>query len=190
MSYQDYAQEFGSFDAWPSARCSVEDKAGGYVAFRAGSFSTLNPYAALNMPLTQGIAARITAEYQSNESWIDKVKAIAGLLVPVVELLSKPAKFTWEEAITSEKASVSDDYDRGRRDGLRLALSILAAEEAKWAARLGESQSWRTNATREVRHKTLQVAQKRVQTALNRLTSKSDMSSASELASALEKIGF
>ena len=84
----------------------------------------------------------------------------------------------------------SDDYARGQRDGLRQALAVLAAEEAKWAALLGESPSWRTNATREVRHKTLQVAQKRVQTVLNRLTSKSDGAIDPELASALEKVGL
>ena len=85
---------------------------------------------------------------------------------------------------------MADDYDHGRRDGLRLALAILAAEEAKWAALLGESPSWRTNATREVRHKTLQVAQKRVQTVLNRLTPKSGGTIDPELASALEKAGL
>ena len=84
---------------------------------------------------------------------------------------------------------MSDDYAHGKRDGLRLALSILAAEEAKWAALLGESPSWRTNAIRDVRHKTLQVAQKRVQTALNRLTPKDGTSNA-ELASALDKLGL
>ncbi|EZP55816.1 hypothetical protein [Sphingomonas sp. RIT328] len=83
----------------------------------------------------------------------------------------------------------ADDYARGRRDGLRLALAILAAEEAKWAALLGESASWRTNATREVRHKTLQVAQTRVQTALNRLTPK-DAAVDGELAAALDKLGL
>jgi hypothetical protein len=83
---------------------------------------------------------------------------------------------------------MSEDYARGRRDGLRLALAVLAAEEEKWAALLGESPSWRTNASREVRHKTLRVAQKRVQTALNRLTSKD--SAYGELASALEKAGL
>jgi hypothetical protein len=83
-----------------------------------------------------------------------------------------------------------DDYDHGRRDGLRLALALLAAEEAKWAALLGESRSWRTNSIREVRHKTLQVAQKRVQTVLNRLTPKQDAGIDPELASALDKIGF
>ena len=67
---------------------------------------------------------------------------------------------------------MSEEYAHGRRDGLRFALAILAAEEAKWGSLLGESPSWRTNAIREVRHKTLQVAQKRVQTALNRLTPK------------------
>ena len=69
---------------------------------------------------------------------------------------------------------MSDDYKRGQRDGLRLALSILSAEEAKWFALLGESPSWRTNAIRSVRHKALQVAQKRVRTALNRMTHKED----------------
>lgn len=86
--------------------------------------------------------------------------------------------------------TVPDDYAHGRRDGLRLALAILAAEEAKWAARLGESRSGRTNAIRQVRHKTLQVAQTRVRTALNRLAPKADIAIDPELASALEKIGF
>ncbi|MDP1026484.1 hypothetical protein Q5H91_04605 [Sphingomonas sp. KR1UV-12] len=85
---------------------------------------------------------------------------------------------------------MADDYDRGRRDGLRLALAILAAEEAKWAALLGESPSWRTNAIREVRHKTLQVAQKRVQTVLNRLTPKDVGTIDPELADALERAGL
>ncbi len=85
---------------------------------------------------------------------------------------------------------MSDDYEHGRRDGLRLALAILAAEEAKWAALLGESRSWRTNATREVRYKALQVAQTRVQTALNRLTPKDETSMTDELAAALKKLGL
>lgn len=83
-----------------------------------------------------------------------------------------------------------DDYSHGQRDGQRLALAVLAAEEAKWAALLGESHSWRTNATREVRHKTLQVAQKRVQTVLNRLSPKRGETMNEELASALDKAGL
>ena len=85
---------------------------------------------------------------------------------------------------------MSDDYARGRRDGLRLALATLAAEEAKWEALLGKSPSWRTNATREVRHKALQVAQKRVQTDLSRLTPKDEVAANVELASALDKLGL
>jgi hypothetical protein len=85
---------------------------------------------------------------------------------------------------------MSDDYTRGQRDGLRLALAVLAAEEAKWAALLGESPSWRTNAIREVRHKALQVAQKRVQTVLNRLTPNDADLMDAELASALDKVGL
>lgn len=84
-----------------------------------------------------------------------------------------------------------DDYDRGRRDGLRLALAVLAAEEAKWAALLGQSPAWRTNATRQVRHKSLQVAQKRVQTVLNRLMPRDEGNAMdAELATALEKAGL
>ena len=85
---------------------------------------------------------------------------------------------------------MKEDYARGRRDGLRLALSILAAEESKWAVLLGESRSWRTNATREARHKTLQVAQQRLRTALNRLTPKSEQAMDPEVASALDDIGL
>lgn len=86
---------------------------------------------------------------------------------------------------------MSDDYDRGQRDGLRLALAVLVAEEAKWAALLGESPSWRTNVIREVRHKTLGVAQKRVQTVLNRLTPKGEGEAMNvELAAALDKVGL
>jgi hypothetical protein len=85
---------------------------------------------------------------------------------------------------------MSDDYARGRRDGLRLALAILEAEEDKWATLLGESRSGRTNAARQVRHKALQVAQKRVQTALSRLTPKDDERMNAELAAALEKLGL
>ena len=51
------------------------DKPGGCVAFRAGSFGTIDPYADLNVPLGSGIAARITGEYQRSGSWIDRVKA-------------------------------------------------------------------------------------------------------------------
>jgi hypothetical protein len=85
---------------------------------------------------------------------------------------------------------MSEDYAHGKRDGLRLALAVLAAEEAKWAALLGESRSWRTNATREVRYKTIQVAQKRVQTVLNRLQPKNNQAATIELTSALDKIGL
>ena len=84
----------------------------------------------------------------------------------------------------------SPDYAHGRRDGLRLALAVLAAEEAKWAVLLGESRSWRTNQTREIRHKTLQVAQKRIQTILNRMSPKGGETITEELAAALDKLGL
>ncbi|WP_236694667.1 hypothetical protein [Sphingomonas sp. Leaf343] len=89
------------------------------------------------------------------------------------------------------KDPTSADYEHGRRDGLRLALAIMAAEEAKWAALVGESPSWRTNATREVRRKMMDVAQKRVRTVLNRMTpAGEDEAMSTELASALDRIGL
>lgn len=89
-----------------------------------------------------------------------------------------------------EIPAMSDDYARGRRDGLRLALSVLVAEEAKWEALLGQSPSWRTNATRAIRHKAYQVAVKRVQTALNRLLPKSESALPAEIASMLDQAGL
>ncbi len=83
---------------------------------------------------------------------------------------------------------MSETYDHGRRDGLRLALTLLAAEEAKWSDLLGMSRSKRTNVIREVRHKTLQVAQKRIRTALNRLQPKGAKEQDAEVAAALDKI--
>ena len=83
---------------------------------------------------------------------------------------------------------MSDDDAHGRRDGLRLALAILAKEEAKWAALLGESPAWRTNALRPTRHKTLQLAKTRVQSALNALTPKNGAGER-EVAAAVERVG-
>lgn len=50
------------------------DKTGGTLALRAGSFSTWNPYGDLNFALSPAVSAKIAGEYQSNGSWIDKVK--------------------------------------------------------------------------------------------------------------------
>jgi hypothetical protein len=85
---------------------------------------------------------------------------------------------------------MNDDYAYGRRDGLRLALAVLAVEEARWAALLGESSSGRTNLARKVRHKALQVAQKRVQTVMNRLTPGNDLAMGAELAAAIDRAGL
>jgi hypothetical protein len=85
---------------------------------------------------------------------------------------------------------MSDEYARGQRDGLRLALAILAAQEEKWSALLGESDAWRTNLTRQVRHKTLQVAQKRIRTTLSRLTPNDAAAAKTELAAALDLAGL
>ena len=45
----------------------------GFAAIRAGSFGTVDPYGDLNVPLSGTIAARITGEYQHNDSYIDQL---------------------------------------------------------------------------------------------------------------------
>lgn len=67
------------------------DKAGGYLAMRAGSFSTWNPYGDINVPLADGIAARITGEYQSNDSWIDRVHGDRWTVQPSLSIHIDPA---------------------------------------------------------------------------------------------------
>lgn len=67
---------------------------------------------------------------------------------------------------------------------------MLGAEEAKWDALLGGSDSWRTNGIRAVRHKTLRVAQSRVRTVLNRYTPKTTEPMNGELAAALDAAGL
>jgi hypothetical protein len=85
---------------------------------------------------------------------------------------------------------MSDDYSRGQRDGLRLALDLLSAEEAKWAALVDERAPWRTTAARQVRRKAFAVAIKRIGTILNRVTPKDGTTSAAELDAALDKLGL
>ena len=61
-----------------------KSEAGGYVAFRAGSFSTVNPYVDFNMPFGDKVAARLTGEYQRNDSWIDQVQGERWSIQPSV----------------------------------------------------------------------------------------------------------
>lgn len=88
------------------------------------------------------------------------------------------------------KPAIPVDYARGQRDGLRLALAVLAAEEAKWEATLGESTSWRTNLARAARHKAYQVAHKRVLTVLNRMLPAGEAELPAELATMIDAAGL
>jgi iron complex outermembrane receptor protein len=67
------------------------DKPGGYLTMRAGSLSTWNPYGDINVPLADGIAARITGEYQSDDSWIDEVHGRRWSVQPSVSFQIDPA---------------------------------------------------------------------------------------------------
>lgn len=67
-----------------------DDAFGGYIAVRGGSFSTWNPYGSLNVPLAEGVAARISAEYQSSESWIDRVETERWTIKPSLSIQLSP----------------------------------------------------------------------------------------------------
>lgn len=43
------------------------------LSIRAGSFGTISPAIDLNTPIGDKVAARISADYQENDSWIDHV---------------------------------------------------------------------------------------------------------------------
>ncbi|MFJ4131107.1 TonB-dependent receptor plug domain-containing protein [Pseudomonas cyclaminis] len=66
-----------------------------FLSMRTGSFGTVNPSLDLNTPIGDKVAARIAADYQENDSWIDHVKghqwsiqpSIAFQLSPETELL-------------------------------------------------------------------------------------------------------
>lgn len=68
-----------------------------FVSMRTGSFGTVNPSLDLNTPIGDKVAARIAADYQGNDSWIDHVDAhqwsvqpsIAFQLTPETELLPR-----------------------------------------------------------------------------------------------------
>lgn len=57
---------------------------GGFLALRAGSFSTWNPYGEINVPIVPGVAARLAGEYQRNGSWIDQLSGKRWFLQPSI----------------------------------------------------------------------------------------------------------
>lgn len=67
------------------------DKLGGFVALRAGSYSTKGASGDINVPLAPGVAARIAGEYQNNQSWIDQVHGRRWSLQPSLSLQIAPS---------------------------------------------------------------------------------------------------
>lgn len=66
------------------------DKPGGFVGVRAGSFATRGSYGDISVSLAPGIAARVAAEYQSNQSWIDQVHGRRWSVQPSVSFQIDP----------------------------------------------------------------------------------------------------
>ena len=67
------------------------DKFGGSVELRGGSYATKGAASDINIPLSQGVAARIAGEYQSNDSWIDQVHGQRWSLQPSLSIQVDPA---------------------------------------------------------------------------------------------------
>lgn len=66
------------------------DKPGGFLAMRTGSYSTKGASGDINVPLAPGVAARIAGEYQSNQSWIDQVHGRRWSLQPSLSFQIDP----------------------------------------------------------------------------------------------------
>lgn len=63
---------------------------GGYAGLRAGSHSTWNPYGEVNVAISPNIAARVAAEYQQNDSWIDRLNGERWFVQPSVSFQLGP----------------------------------------------------------------------------------------------------
>ena len=82
-----------------------------------------------------------------------------------------------------DRTTASQSLVAAKCDSCRSArTTVLALKQS--------SQRWAPMILADVRYKTLQVARKRLQTALNRLTPKSGDAIDPELAAALEQAGF
>lgn len=67
-----------------------EARRGAYVAMRAGSYGTVNPYFDLTGALTSSINARIAGEYEDAGSWIDRVRSDKWSVKPSVSFKLDP----------------------------------------------------------------------------------------------------
>lgn len=61
-----------------------------FVSMRTGSFGTVNPSLDLNTPIGDKVAARISADYQENDSWIDHVNGHQWSIQPSAALQLSP----------------------------------------------------------------------------------------------------
>ncbi len=83
-----------------------QSELGGYVALRTGSYETLNPYVDLNVPLTSRVNARIAADYQRNNSWIDNVEGERWSVQPSVLAHLGPQTELWVQGQYSRRNAV------------------------------------------------------------------------------------
>ncbi|QUW66240.1 TonB-dependent siderophore receptor [Pseudomonas synxantha] len=61
-----------------------------FLSMRTGSFDTISPAIDLNTPINDNIAARLSAEYQKNDSWIDQVEGERWSIQPSIAFQISP----------------------------------------------------------------------------------------------------
>lgn len=122
---------------------------GGYAGLRAGSYGTWNPYGEVSLALSPTVAASVAAEYQTNDSWIDRLKARRWMVQPSIAFQLAPQTDLLLQAQSSRRSQL--EYS-----GLpaRQALAGLLDRNAFPGAPLGQPNTMTKNdmATALLRH--------------------------------------
>ena len=79
---------------------------GGFVGLRGGSHATVNPYGEYNVALSPTISARIAAEYQKSDSWIDRVEGKRSFIQPSIAFQLSPQTDLLLQAQSSRRSQL------------------------------------------------------------------------------------
>ena len=63
---------------------------GGELAMRGGSYSNIDPYGDINLPISSKVGARLTGEYLRNDTWMDEVSANRWSIEPSLAFALNP----------------------------------------------------------------------------------------------------
>lgn len=143
---------------------------GGHAGLRTGSHATWNPYADINLALSPTVAARVAAEYQGNDSWIDRVKgerwfvqpSVAFQLTPQTDLLLQAQSSRREQLEYSglpARQAMAGQLDRYAFPGAPLGQRDTIVRNEMATALLRHAFSNRTRLNISARYYTSEVPQ-------------------------------